>query len=212
LPEMSSRIRTSASVAPIRLSSLAAKANSFTARAILFASKAALSSCIAVKSISGIVSTTAPSLAIPTLTLMAASGCDFSFSPPNDWTHYELAQQLLQAGYYKEAIKELKAFISEDPSNLLSPNAQFEIAYTYDYKLNDYQNAIAEYRKVLQNYPNYFNAPYAQLKIAHIYDEKIHDYPNAVLEYKNLIQNYPNSPFVPFAKDRLKELCDIGYC
>jgi TolA-binding protein len=149
------------------------------------------------------VSFTAPgALSLAHLTL---SGC---YLPPDGWTRYELAQQLEKNGYYQEAIKEYRAFISAEPTSSFAPKAQSRIAEIYDYKLRDYPNAIAEYRILIKKYPHDSYAPEAQYRITQIYDQYLKDYKSALVEYKIFVKNYPGNSSASYAQSRIAEIYD----
>lgn len=146
--------------------------------------------------LASVVLSFAPHLAPLAATAVAVTAC--TFSPPEDWTHYELGQKLRTDGDYQNAIQEYRAFIAEDPHSNLAPDAQSKIAICY-FNLKDPADELAAYRELVANYPDSIEARDAQFAIADLC-RQLKDYPTAIKEYQTFISKYPNDKQAPSAQ------------
>lgn len=121
---------------------------------------------------------------------------------------YQIAQDLLARGEYRQAGRAFEEVERQHPYSRLAVRSQIMAAYAY-YEANDYEEAIAAARRFIELHPGDPDTPYAHYLIGMSYYERISDVQRdqemteeALKAFEELIRRYPDSDY---AKDaRLK--------
>ncbi|MCG2675871.1 tetratricopeptide repeat protein, partial [bacterium] len=58
-----------------------------------------------------------------------------------------------RSGQYEKALEKCQEILKKYPKSHLASNAQYFIAFIYDYNLNNSEQALKEYQKLLEKYP-----------------------------------------------------------
>ncbi|GAI20644.1 unnamed protein product, partial [marine sediment metagenome] len=58
-----------------------------------------------------------------------------------------------RSGQYEKALEKCREILKKHPKSHLASNAQYFIAFMYDYNLNNPKQALKEYQKLLEKYP-----------------------------------------------------------
>lgn len=146
-------------------------------------------------------------------TLVSACGPGY-MGPPTDTPEgqFEYARYLLENDKYYDAIKELEAFMAENPGSGLLDTAIFYMGEAYMGR-RDYPMASAEYERLLREFPGSGHAPAARYRLGVAYYEQS---PSAELDptmteraieqLRIFMQLHPTSQFVPDALEKVDEL------
>ncbi len=117
---------------------------------------------------------------------------------------YNLALDYFKKGKYDIARDQFQAFLSANPKDSYSDNAQFWIGETY-FQQKNFKYAINEYAKVSEKYPKANKVPASLYKIGVCF-ESLGKKPEAQALYKQVMDAYPNSDEAAKAKDKLDKL------
>lgn len=145
--------------------------------------------------------------------LVSACGPGY-MGPPTDTPEgqFEYARHLLENGKYYDAMKELEAFMAENPGSGLLDTAIFYMGEAYMGR-RDYPMASAEYERLLREFPGSGHAPTARYRLGVAYYEQS---PSAELDptmteraieqLRIFVKLHPGSQFVPDAQEKIDEL------
>ncbi len=89
------------------------------------------------------------------------------------------------AGDYKMAAEEYEQYLTEFPSGDKAPEAHFQLANIYYFKLKRYDQARVHYSSVVEHSPGYPNVQLARERLAEVLGEMGRSY-EAIAEYENL--------------------------
>jgi tol-pal system protein YbgF len=103
---------------------------------------------------------------------------------------------------YAEGRKQLEAFLKENPSHSLAPNAAYWIGESYAGE-KDYEKAILQFEEVIRQYGDHPKAAAAYLKQALTFDQ-LGDRQSARAIMDKLIKSFPLSEQADIARQRLK--------
>lgn len=117
---------------------------------------------------------------------------------------YEQGLALFREGKFNEAYRTFTAYIAQNPTGKMAPNARFWLGDCY-YNQQEYELAILEYQKVIADHPNHAKAPAALLKQGLAF-EKLNDLSTAKIVYKKLLVDYAKSEQVETAKKRINSM------
>jgi len=95
------------------------------------------------------------------------------------------AVEAWDAGDYKMAAEEYERYLAEYPSGDKAPDAHFQLANIYYFKLKRYDQARSHYSSVVEHSPGYPNAQLARERLAEVLGELGRSY-EAIAEYENL--------------------------
>lgn len=105
--------------------------------------------------------------------------------------HRDAGQSLTRAveawdsGDYKLAAEEYERFLYQNPTGDKAPDARFQLANIYYFKLQRYDRASANYTALLEQSPSHPSAPLARERLAEVLGEMGRSY-EAIAEYENL--------------------------
>jgi tol-pal system protein YbgF len=117
---------------------------------------------------------------------------------------YDAAFGALKDGRYAESARLFQAFITQFPSDELTPNAYYWLGESY-YVTQNYPVSMDTFRKLLAQFPNSQKAPDALLKVGYCqYEMKQWDQAQATLN--QVLQQYPNTTVANLAQGRLRAL------
>ncbi len=77
----------------------------------------------------------------------------FSNNPRPLLEIYTQEYKYWRSGQYEKALEKCREILKKHPKSHLASNAQYFIAFMYDYNLNNPQQALKEYQKLLKEYP-----------------------------------------------------------
>ena len=109
----------------------------------------------------------------------------------NSACHRDAEQSLTRAveawdsGDYKAAAEEYERYLYQRPTGDKAPEARFQLANIYYFKLQRYDQARANYTAFLEQNPNSSNAQLARERLAEVLAETGRSY-EAIAEYENL--------------------------
>jgi tetratricopeptide (TPR) repeat protein len=95
------------------------------------------------------------------------------------------AAEAWDAGDYKLAVEEYERYLYQYPTGDKAPDAHFQLANIYYFKLQRYDKARAHYSSALELKPGYSSAPLARERLAEVLGEMGRSY-EAIAEYENL--------------------------
>jgi tetratricopeptide (TPR) repeat protein len=95
------------------------------------------------------------------------------------------AVEAWDAGDYKMAAEEYERYLAEYPSGEKAPDAHFQLANIYYFKLQRYDQARAHYSSVVERSPGHPSAQLARERLAEVLGEMGRSY-EAIAEYENL--------------------------
>jgi len=95
------------------------------------------------------------------------------------------AAEAWDGGDYKMAAEEYERYLAESPSGDKVPDAHFQLANIYYFKLKRYDQARAHYSTVVERSPNHPTAQLARERLAEVLGEMGRSY-EAIAEYENL--------------------------
>jgi len=95
------------------------------------------------------------------------------------------AVEAWDSGNYKVAAEEYERYLTEFPSGDKAPDAHFQLANIYYFKLQRYDQARAHYSSVVEHSPGYPNVQLARERLAEVLGEMGRSY-EAIAEYENL--------------------------
>jgi len=95
------------------------------------------------------------------------------------------AAEASDAGDYKIAAEEYERYLAEFPAGDKAPDAHFQLANIYYFKLQRYDQARSHYNYVVERSPGYENAQLARERLAEVLGEMGRSY-EAIAEYENL--------------------------
>ncbi len=84
-----------------------------------------------------------------------------------DQLRYRVAENLKQAGDYREAVASFRHYIRVTTSERMIPEAWYNIGESYE-QLNEYESAIASYHEIVENYPGSDRVDHALLNIGRV--------------------------------------------
>src|SRR5262245_42247334 len=93
------------------------------------------------------------------------------------------AVEAWDAGDYKMAAEEYERYLAEYPSGDKAPDAHFQLANIYYFKLKRYDQARAHYSSVVERSPGYSNVQLARERLAEVLGEMGRSY-EATAEYE----------------------------
>ncbi len=105
--------------------------------------------------------------------------------------HRDAGQSLTRAveawdsGDYKLAAEEYERYLYQNPTGDKAPDARFQLANIYYFKLQRYDRASANYTAFLEQSPSHPNAPLVRERLAEVLGELGRSY-EAIAEYENL--------------------------
>jgi tetratricopeptide (TPR) repeat protein len=111
---------------------------------------------------------------------MVVSGC--RRDAEQSLTH---AVEAWDSGDYKLAAEEYERYLYQSPTSDKSPDARFQLANIYYFKLQRYDQARANYSAFLEQNPSNSNAQLARERLAEVLGEMGRSY-EAIAEYENL--------------------------
>lgn len=122
---------------------------------------------------------------------------------------YNLAQDLLDRGEFREAGRAFEEVERQHPYSQWAVRSQLMAAYAY-YEANDYEEAIAAARRFIELHPGHPDTPYAQYLIGMSYYERISDVQRdqemteeATKAFEELIRRYPDTDYARDARLKL---------
>jgi len=122
---------------------------------------------------------------------------------------YNIAQDLLDKGEFREAGRAFEEVERQHPYSQWAVRSQLMAAYAY-YEANDYEEAIAAARRFIELHPGNPDTPYAQYLIGMSYYERISDVQRdqemteeAAKAFEELIRRYPDSDYARDARLKL---------
>lgn len=77
----------------------------------------------------------------------------FSNNPRPLLEIYTQEYKYWRSGQYEKALEKCREILKKHPKSHLAGNAQYFIAFMYDYNLNNPEQALKEYQKLLEKYP-----------------------------------------------------------
>ncbi len=117
---------------------------------------------------------------------------------------YEKALARFQAGKTDSAREMFSAFLKDNPSSPLAPNAGYWLGECY-FSLKQYDTAIITFKDVVAKYPKHDKAAASMLKAGYAY-ARLGDAANARFYLETLIQDFPKSDPAKLARKRLSSL------
>jgi tetratricopeptide (TPR) repeat protein len=105
--------------------------------------------------------------------------------------HRDASQSLTRAveawdsGDYKLAAEQYERYLYQNPTGDKAPDARFQLANIYYFKLQRYDRASANYTAFLEQSPSHPNAPLVRERLAEVLGEMGRSY-EAIAEYENL--------------------------
>jgi tol-pal system protein YbgF len=119
-------------------------------------------------------------------------------------TYYELGMQKLAEGSYASARIGFEGLLRDFPNDVLAPDAQFQIAESYQLEGNR-DRAISEHEKIPQQWPDSPRAPLSLFRAGVIAQESGNN--NRAREYfQRVVGRYPQSDERRQAEARLRQL------
>ena len=97
----------------------------------------------------------------------------------------ERAVEAWDSGDYKLAAEEYERYLYQRPTSEKAPDARFQLANIYYFKLKRYDQARAHYTALLQQNPSHANAQLARERLGEVLGEMGRSY-EAIAEYENL--------------------------
>lgn len=122
---------------------------------------------------------------------------------------YEKAFNSLKEGKYNDAIRDLKAFISNYPIGEFTDSAYYWLGEAH-YVNRDYPTSRDTFRKLIQNFPQSTKVADAALKLGFIEYEN-GQYENAKVLLNDLIKRYPETSAAKLAEKRLERMRQEKY-
>lgn len=119
-------------------------------------------------------------------------------------TYYELGMQKIAEGSYATARLAFEGLLREYPQDALAPDAQYQLAETYNLEGNA-ERALDELERVPQQWPTAARAPQALLRAGIIAEEQ-NDHARARRSYEQVVQRYRDSDERRQAEARLRNL------
>src|SRR5256885_13478390 len=101
------------------------------------------------------------------------------------------AVEAWDSGDYKLAAEEYERYLYQHPTGDKAPEARFQLANIYYFKLQRYDQARANYTAFLEQNPNSSNGQLARERLAEVLAEMGRSY-EAIAEYENLSPPDPN--------------------
>jgi len=95
------------------------------------------------------------------------------------------AVEAWDSGDYKSSAEEYERYLYQSPTGEKSPEARFQLANIYYFKLKRYDQARAHYTAFLEQNPSHPNAQLARERLAEVLGEMGRSY-EAIAEYENL--------------------------
>lgn len=97
----------------------------------------------------------------------------------------ERAVAAWDSGDYKVAVEEYENFLDHNPTAEKAPEARFQLANIYYFKLQRYDQARAHYSALLEQHPSHVNAQLARERLAEVLGEMGRSY-EAIAEFENI--------------------------
>jgi tol-pal system protein YbgF len=121
---------------------------------------------------------------------------------------YQQAFKLLKQSQYEQAIKAFREFLSSNPENEYSDNAQYWLGESF-YVTRQFESALIEYNKLLSAYPDSKKLTHSLLKVGFCYHE-LGQLDEAVTRLEKLKQQHPGTTAARLADERLKKIAQSG--
>jgi tetratricopeptide (TPR) repeat protein len=116
-----------------------------------------------------------------------------------------LARNYTRLGDYENAVYFYKKYIETYPTNRQTPAILFQLALTYEEKINDHRKAIFYYTDLLNRFPQSKFADDAIYHIGLCYS-KLGEINNALTSFETLLKNYKSSDFYNDAINQIETL------
>ena len=100
------------------------------------------------------------------------------------------AVEAWDSGDYNLAAEEYERYLNQHPSSEKAPEARFQLANIYYFKLRRYDQARDHYNAFLEQYPSHSNSQLARERLAEVLGEMGRSY-EAIAEYENLSPQDP---------------------
>ncbi len=97
------------------------------------------------------------------------------------------AEQLLEAGDYRQAAETFQAIHQQSPDFRDAPRALFNAAEILNIYLHRYHEALLAYLQLERDYPDADLAARARRQVAEIYKNRLRDYNRAIVAYQKIL-------------------------